>query len=87
MSGLNETLPVRVLNFVQGQASPRINAIGSFTFTVSMVLVMTALILVVLRSAIDLEVTVPARRRATRDRNPHSDLGRLEDLRLVPSRR
>jgi spermidine/putrescine transport system permease protein len=51
VSGLNETLPVRVLNFVQGQASPRINAIGSFTFTVSMALVMTALILVVLRNA------------------------------------
>jgi spermidine/putrescine transport system permease protein len=49
VSGLNETLPVRVLNFVQGQASPRINAIGSFTFTVSMALVMTALVLVVLR--------------------------------------
>jgi spermidine/putrescine transport system permease protein len=51
VSGLNETLPVRVLNFVQGQASPRINAIGSFTFTVSMVLVMSALALVVLRGA------------------------------------
>jgi spermidine/putrescine transport system permease protein len=42
VSGLQETLPVRVLNFVQGQASPRINAIGSFTFTISVVLVALA---------------------------------------------
>lgn len=42
VSGLQETLPVRVLNFVQGQASPRINAIGSFTFTISIVLVVIA---------------------------------------------
>lgn len=42
VSGLQETLPVRVLNFVQGQASPRINAIGSFTFTISIVLVVVA---------------------------------------------
>jgi len=42
VSGLEETLPVRVLNFVQGQASPRINAIGSFTFTISIVLVVIA---------------------------------------------
>jgi spermidine/putrescine transport system permease protein len=42
VSGLQETLPVRVLNFVQGQASPRIKAIGSFTFTISIVLVVIA---------------------------------------------
>lgn len=45
VSGLEETLPVRVLNFVQGQASPRINAIGSFTFTVSIMLVVIAQLL------------------------------------------
>jgi len=45
VSGLQETLPVRVLNFVQGQASPRINAIGSFTFTISIVLVVIAQLL------------------------------------------
>ncbi|WP_137392183.1 ABC transporter permease [Rhodoligotrophos defluvii] len=50
ISGLEETLPVRVLNFVQGQASPRINAIGSFTFTVSIVLVVLAQILVLTRT-------------------------------------
>jgi spermidine/putrescine transport system permease protein len=47
---MNETLPVRVLNFVQGQASPRINAIGSLTFTISMLLVMSALILLFFRT-------------------------------------
>jgi spermidine/putrescine transport system permease protein len=50
VSGLEETLPVRVLNFVQGQASPRINAIGSFTFSISMVLVVLAQILLLTRS-------------------------------------
>lgn len=45
VSGLEETLPVRVLSFVQGQASPRINVIGSFTFTVSILLVVLAQIL------------------------------------------
>ncbi|WP_342642919.1 ABC transporter permease [Rhodoligotrophos ferricapiens] len=47
VSGLEETLPVRVLNFVQGQASPRINAIGSFTFTLSIVLVVVAQLLLI----------------------------------------
>ncbi|WP_319638901.1 ABC transporter ATP-binding protein [Rhodobacter sp. Har01] len=36
VSGLNETLPVKVLGFLQGQVSPRINAIGSFVFVTSM---------------------------------------------------
>lgn len=49
VSGLEETLPVRVLNFVQGQASPRINAIGSFTFTISIVLVVLAQMLLLRR--------------------------------------
>jgi spermidine/putrescine transport system permease protein len=45
VSGLEETLPVRVLSFVQGQASPRINVIGSFTFTISILLVVLAQVL------------------------------------------
>jgi spermidine/putrescine transport system permease protein len=49
ISGLQETLPVRVLNFVQGQASPRINAIGSFTFSVSILLVVLAQVLLLSR--------------------------------------
>jgi len=42
VSGLEETLPVRVLNLVARQASPSVNAIGSFTFTLSMTLVILA---------------------------------------------
>jgi spermidine/putrescine transport system permease protein len=40
VSGLNETVPVKVLTFLQGQVSPRINAIGGivFTFTITLVL-------------------------------------------------
>lgn len=45
VSGLNETLPVKVLGFLQGQVSPRINAIGTFVFVTSMTLVIIAQIL------------------------------------------
>lgn len=45
VSGLNETLPVKVLDFLQGQVSPRINVIGSFVFVVSITLVIAALLL------------------------------------------
>jgi spermidine/putrescine transport system permease protein len=45
VSGLNETLPVKVLGFLQGQVSPRINVIGSFVFAVSMLLVIAAQLL------------------------------------------
>lgn len=38
LSGLNETLPVRVLAMLQGQVSPRINAIGAIVFGVSITL-------------------------------------------------
>jgi len=38
----NETLPVRILAMFQGQVSPRINAIGSIVFLVSMTLVVLA---------------------------------------------
>lgn len=39
ISGNNETLPVMVLSMLQGQVSPRINAVGSvvFAFTISMI--------------------------------------------------
>jgi spermidine/putrescine transport system permease protein len=40
--GLEDTLPVKVLNLVARQASPSVNAIGSFTFTLSLVLVVLA---------------------------------------------
>ncbi len=45
VSGLNETLPVKVLGFLQGQVSPRINAIGTFVFVTSMTLVILAQLL------------------------------------------
>jgi spermidine/putrescine transport system permease protein len=45
VSGLNETLPVRVLAMLQGQVSPRINAVGSLVFAVSAILVVLAQIL------------------------------------------
>lgn len=50
VSGLNETLPVKVLGFLQGQVSPRINVIGTFVFIVSMTLVILAQVLLMKRS-------------------------------------
>ncbi len=49
VSGLNETLPVKVLGFLQGQVSPRINAIGSMVFATSMTLVVVAQVLLMRR--------------------------------------
>ncbi|MDH6231913.1 spermidine/putrescine transport system permease protein [Mesorhizobium soli] len=51
VSGLSETLPVKVLGFLQGQVSPRINVIGTFVFIASMTLVVLAQILLMKRSA------------------------------------
>ena len=51
VSGLHETLPVKVLGFLQGQVSPRINVIGTFVFLASMTLVILAQILLMKRSA------------------------------------
>ena len=42
VSGVHETLPVRVLNFLQGQVSPRINVIGTLTFTATIAMVIIA---------------------------------------------
>jgi spermidine/putrescine transport system permease protein len=42
VSGLNETLPVRLLAMLQGQVSPRINAVGTMVFVVSIALVVLA---------------------------------------------
>ena len=50
VSGFSETLPVRILALLQGQVSPRINAIGSIVFTISMVLVILAQAILLLRS-------------------------------------
>jgi spermidine/putrescine transport system permease protein len=45
VSGLEETLPVRILALLQGQVSPRINAIGSIVFFISITLAVTAQLL------------------------------------------
>ena len=50
VSGLNETLPVKVLGFLQGRVSPRINVIGTFVFLASMTLVVLAQVLLMKRS-------------------------------------
>ena len=42
VSGIHDTLPVRALNFLQGPVSPRINVIGTFTFTATITLVVIA---------------------------------------------
>jgi spermidine/putrescine transport system permease protein len=52
VSGLHETLPVKVLGFLQGQVSPRINVIGTFVFLASMTLVILAQILLMKRGAV-----------------------------------
>jgi spermidine/putrescine transport system permease protein len=57
VGGVTETLPVRVLNMMQGQVSPRINAVGSFVFAISMTLVVVAQVLLLARRP------VPAVRR------------------------
>ena len=49
VSGLNETLPVKVLGFLQGQVSPKINVIGTFVFLTTMTLVVLAQILLMKR--------------------------------------
>lgn len=50
VSGLNETLPVRILGFLQGQVSPRITAIGTIVFLTTMTLVILAQVLLMSRS-------------------------------------
>ncbi|HEX5933251.1 MAG TPA: ABC transporter permease [Pseudorhizobium sp.] len=60
VSGLNETLPVKVLGFLQGQVSPRINVIGTFVFVVSMTLVVLAQVLLMKRSVPPKGAAMPA---------------------------
>lgn len=47
VSGMEETLPVRVLALVKREVSPAINAIGSVTFIISMGMVILAQILMI----------------------------------------
>lgn len=42
VSGLNKTVPIVILEIVQGNIDPQVNAIGTFVFLTSMTLVITA---------------------------------------------
>ncbi|MEP1426831.1 MAG: ABC transporter permease, partial [Paracoccaceae bacterium] len=42
VSGLNKTVPVLILEIVQGNIDPQVNAIGTFVFLISMTLVVLA---------------------------------------------
>jgi len=42
VSGLNKTVPVIILEIVQGNIDPQVNAIGTFVFFTSITLVITA---------------------------------------------
>ena len=50
VSGLNKTIPVFILEIFTGNVDPRVNAIGSFVFLTSMVLVITSQLLLMRRS-------------------------------------
>ena len=50
VSGFNETLPVRILMLLQREVSPKVNAIGSLVFIISMTLVMLAQIVFLVRA-------------------------------------
>ncbi len=49
VSGLNKTIPVIILEVLQGQVDPQINAIGTFVFITSMTLVVIAQVLLMTR--------------------------------------
>jgi spermidine/putrescine transport system permease protein len=49
VSGLNKTVPVLILEILQGNVDPQINAIGTFVFLTSMTLVIIAQVLIMTR--------------------------------------
>lgn len=49
VSGLNKTIPVMILEIVQGNIDPRVNAIGTFVFLTSMTLVIVAQVVLMAR--------------------------------------
>ncbi len=49
VSGLNKTVPVVILEILQGNVDPQINAIGTFVFLTSMTLVVVAQLLITRR--------------------------------------
>ncbi|MEM7694200.1 MAG: ABC transporter permease [Pseudomonadota bacterium] len=50
VSGLNKTVPVMILEILQGNVDPQINAIGTFVFLTSMSLVVIAQLLITWRT-------------------------------------
>ncbi len=50
VSGLNKTIPVLILEILQGNIDPQINAIGTFVFVTSMTLIIIAQVFFVVRS-------------------------------------
>ena len=51
VSGLNKTVPVLILEIVQGNIDPQVNAIGTIVFLISMTLVIVAQVLFFLRQS------------------------------------
>ncbi len=51
VSGLNKTVPVMILEILQGNVDPQINAIGTVVFLTSMVLVIIAQLLILRKTA------------------------------------
>lgn len=51
VSGLNKTVPVMILEILQGNVDPQINAIGTVVFLTSMTLVIAAQLLILKKSA------------------------------------
>ncbi|MFD2740612.1 ABC transporter permease [Sulfitobacter aestuarii] len=49
VSGLNKTIPVVILEIVQGNIDPQVNAIGTFVFLISMTLVILAQVFLISR--------------------------------------
>ncbi|MCG8434259.1 MAG: ABC transporter permease, partial [Gammaproteobacteria bacterium] len=49
VSGLNKTVPVIILEIVQGNIDPQVNAIGTFVFITSMTLVIIAQVMIMTR--------------------------------------
>ncbi|XDA97949.1 ABC transporter permease [Sulfitobacter sp. LCG007] len=50
VSGLNKTVPVMILEILQGNVDPQINAIGTVVFLISMTLVIAAQLLILRKS-------------------------------------
>jgi spermidine/putrescine transport system permease protein len=50
VSGLNKTVPVIILEILQGNVDPQINAIGTLVFIISITLVVIAQIIFMTRS-------------------------------------